>query len=149
MINTQTSKIDNKTAEMWADSLLRQNPILSNKLENIPLDERVDPRKLLIEVVKFLYLVSISDMKLSPSLIVDLGWHEFILFTRGYQNFCIEQLGRFIHHVPDDDKASNNRAFLKTIQYYITIFGKPPANIWGDLSQNEWSDSQCGSCKST
>lgn len=35
-----------------------------------------------------------------PSQAVDVVWHEFILFTMQYQNFCKKALGRFLHHVP-------------------------------------------------
>ena len=131
-----------------ADSLLGKNPILFSKLKNLPLEENDAPRELLIEVVKFMYLVSVSDIKLSPSLIVDLGWHEFILFTKVYQRFCTLELGSSSITSLMITGASNNRAYLKTIQYYINIFGEPPRHIWGEISHEEWSDSQCGSCKS-
>jgi len=39
---------------------------------------------------------------LSPSRMVDLGWHTFILYTREYAAFCQRVAGRFIHHVPSD-----------------------------------------------
>jgi len=35
-----------------------------------------------------------------PSQVVDVAWHEFILFTRNYQVFCQRCLGRFLHHTP-------------------------------------------------
>ena len=35
-----------------------------------------------------------------PSQVVDDLWHEFILFTRDYQNFCQQAFGRFLHHTP-------------------------------------------------
>ncbi len=35
-----------------------------------------------------------------PSQAVDDAWHEFILFTRIYQDFCRKALGRFLHHTP-------------------------------------------------
>ncbi|MDD2722450.1 MAG: hypothetical protein PHH59_00310 [Methylovulum sp.] len=35
-----------------------------------------------------------------PSQIVDDAWHEFILFTRSYQQFCQKAFGRFLHHTP-------------------------------------------------
>ncbi len=35
-----------------------------------------------------------------PSQVVDLAWHEFILYTRQYQRFCQKGLGRFLHHTP-------------------------------------------------
>lgn len=31
---------------------------------------------------------------------VDTAWHEFILFTRHYEDFCRHAVGRFIHHTP-------------------------------------------------
>jgi hypothetical protein len=35
-----------------------------------------------------------------PSHAVDAAWHEFILFTREYAEFCNKGLNRFLHHVP-------------------------------------------------
>lgn len=35
-----------------------------------------------------------------PSQAVDVAWHEFILFTKQYQVFCKQALGRFLHHTP-------------------------------------------------
>ena len=35
-----------------------------------------------------------------PSRAVDAAWHEFILFTRGYQQFCQKAFGRYLHHTP-------------------------------------------------
>lgn len=37
-----------------------------------------------------------------PSQAVDLAWHEFILYTRQYRDFCQGGLGRFLHHTPHD-----------------------------------------------
>ena len=35
-----------------------------------------------------------------PSQVVDVAWHEFILFTHAYQSFCKKAFGRFLHHTP-------------------------------------------------
>ncbi len=35
-----------------------------------------------------------------PSQIVDDLWHEFILYTRDYNDFCSNAFGRFLHHTP-------------------------------------------------
>lgn len=35
-----------------------------------------------------------------PSQLADDLWHEFILYTRNYQNFCKKAFGRFLHHTP-------------------------------------------------
>lgn len=37
-----------------------------------------------------------------PSQVVDDLWHEFILFTKQYQRFCKESLGKYLHHVPSE-----------------------------------------------
>lgn len=41
-----------------------------------------------------------------PSQVVDVAWHEFILFTRHYQVFCQRALGRFVHHAPTEAMAT-------------------------------------------
>jgi hypothetical protein len=35
-----------------------------------------------------------------PSQVVDLAWHEFILFTRAYLSFSKKAIGKFLHHTP-------------------------------------------------
>jgi hypothetical protein len=35
-----------------------------------------------------------------PSQVVDDLWHEFILYTNGYDAFCRQAFGRFLHHTP-------------------------------------------------
>ncbi|WP_430459695.1 glycine-rich domain-containing protein [Thalassolituus sp. LLYu03] len=45
-----------------------------------------------------------------PSQVVDVAWHEFILFTRKYQDFCRQSLGRFLHHTPAEAMRSPTQA---------------------------------------
>lgn len=45
-----------------------------------------------------------------PSKVVDLAWHEFILFTMSYQKFCGQAFGRFLHHTPAEAMSSQRRA---------------------------------------
>lgn len=35
-----------------------------------------------------------------PLHFIDIGWHEFILFTKDYADFCKDNFGFFIHHNP-------------------------------------------------
>ncbi|MCX7146367.1 MAG: hypothetical protein NT042_09225, partial [Sulfuritalea sp.] len=35
-----------------------------------------------------------------PSQAVDDLWHEFILYTKAYDDFCKHAFGRFLHHTP-------------------------------------------------
>lgn len=41
-----------------------------------------------------------------PSKAVDVAWHEFIVCTRAYQQFCQSCLGRFLHHTPSESMES-------------------------------------------
>jgi hypothetical protein len=43
-----------------------------------------------------------------PSIITDDAWHDFILFTREYHDFCSNAFGRYLHHSPAT--GSNYRA---------------------------------------
>lgn len=44
---------------------------------------------------KFLYM---------PSEVADLVWHNFILHTREYMNYCQKEFGEFFHHSPFEVK---------------------------------------------
>lgn len=35
-----------------------------------------------------------------PSQVADDLWHEFILYTKHYEQFCKQAFGRFLHHTP-------------------------------------------------
>ena len=45
-----------------------------------------------------------------PSQAVDDAWHEFILFTRYYQQYCRRAFGFFLHHTPNEVMPSRNHA---------------------------------------
>jgi len=45
-----------------------------------------------------------------PSQAVDKAWHEFILLTKNYADFCDNAFGKFLHHTPHSvgDKAQKD-----------------------------------------
>jgi len=45
-----------------------------------------------------------------PSQVVDDAWHEFILFTRQYDQFCRHAFGHFLHHTPAEAMPSPTAA---------------------------------------
>lgn len=45
-----------------------------------------------------------------PSQVVDDAWHEFILFTRHYDQFCRAAFGRFLHHTPAEAMTAPTQA---------------------------------------
>ena len=46
------------------------------------------------------YLQSGNKYVAMPSQVADDLWHEFILYTRAYQEFCRQAFGGFLHHTP-------------------------------------------------
>lgn len=44
-----------------------------------------------------------------PSQVADDLWHEFILYTRNYQQFCQRAFGRFLHHTPAEALQQGQR----------------------------------------
>ena len=45
-----------------------------------------------------------------PSQVVDDLWHEFILYTKNYDDFCRKAFGRFMHHTPAAVMGSASQA---------------------------------------
>jgi hypothetical protein len=119
-------------------------PLIIDKIEAIAKSNNTTSEVLLNEVVRFIDLIHLSNSKLSPSYLVDLAWHEFILFTKYYNTFCNKHYGRFIHHTPG--KSTSPEIFKKTVNLYIKEYGLPTHNLWGKLTKNEWQESECGSC---
>lgn len=141
MINPNTSTISN-----WRKDILKDTPILKEKIQlALPT---LKGEEVLEEVLKFLALISLTGNSLSPSLTIDLAWHEFILCTRAYHNFCEENFERYIHHTPGGSVKENQSKFRHTIQIYIKKYGEPNPLFWGDYAHKEWENSQCGSCNS-
>ncbi len=89
------------------------------------------------EYRKYVYLGMISDFPVTPPKVIDQVWHEHLLFTRGYREFCAEVLRRdFDHHpelVPIDEQTAAFQAqYLATCELYRTEFDRePPTEFWG------------------
>jgi hypothetical protein len=55
-----------------------------------------------------------------PSQVADDLWHEFILYTLGYDAFCRQAFGRFLHHTPAVvlGEEQQNNAGLRRCWYW-------------------------------
>lgn len=51
-----------------------------------------------------------------PSRLVDEIWHEFIINTQCYQEFCDGAFGRYLNHRPDSDNELSNSSSRKNLQ---------------------------------
>ncbi|CAA2107774.1 glycine-rich domain-containing protein [Variovorax paradoxus] len=81
----------------------RLPPFLIGKLrEAHPQLSRRDAELVLRGLRQFFMAHLRSDRKFvaMPSKVVDTAWHEFILHTQGYQNWCKAAFGGTLHHSP-------------------------------------------------
>ncbi len=89
------------------------------------------------EYKKFVYLGVATGVDVTPSKVIDQVWHEHLLFTRAYRDFCRDVLGRDFDHHPElmqshSQTAHFQQQFTRTIDAYQFEFDRlPPADIWG------------------
>lgn len=82
---------------------------LSDKYPQLSNDQLDLVFKALREYFQICYLAN-KKMVAMPSQVVDDAWHEFILSTRFYVEFCNKALGRFLHHTPTEAMSSATSA---------------------------------------
>jgi hypothetical protein len=89
--------------------------------------------KAIEEYKKFMYLAATSEMMVSPSETVDAVWHQHLIFTQSYQDFC-QILGKQVQHVPSTHNREEFEKFRqakeRTNKLYSKDFGVQPAGIW-------------------
>jgi hypothetical protein len=71
-----------------------------------------------------------------PAQKVDFAWHEFILRTRQYREFCEGLVGAFVDHTPSETRSAGRAAAAGQLFYYTKQclqqhFGPTPPYIWG------------------
>ena len=73
--------------------------------EKLISDNEIDKQDVLqleLEFKKFIMLIGLHIYPISMiSPGIDKVWHQFILFTNKYYEFCHSTVGFFIHHTPD------------------------------------------------
>lgn len=95
------------------------------------------------EYKKFVYLGVISTFPVTPSKIIDVVWHEHLLFTKAYRAFCTEVIENDFEHNPEliaQDEQTEKFAmqYIQTLQLYLKEFGiDAPDNIWSLPKFNE------------
>ncbi len=70
---------------------------------------------------------------------VDIIWHQFIIFTKEYHEFCYKFFGRYLHHVPETSSTpikvdDRNRIF----DAYKDVFNEDAPDVWGIKSNAKY-----------
>ncbi|MDR2223337.1 MAG: DUF1399 domain-containing protein [Flavobacteriaceae bacterium] len=87
----------------------------------------------ILEYKKFMYLAATANQMVSPSEIVDIVWHQHLIFTQSYNQFCT-LLGKNIQHIPSTHNRADFETFKQakaiTTTLYNEVFGEQPSSIW-------------------
>lgn len=109
----------------------RFQPLIDRLVEKKGL-KRTEAEELYRDLMRFMFLCGTRSEVLAPSERIDLAWHEFLLFTKQYQEFCSRMFGFFVHHKPrtkkDNPRKSGKSPIANTLIAAREVFGALSAN---------------------
>ena len=134
------------------DLLDYKNPaVLKLYVQNYP-DNKLSAEHAFREALKYLWLCKKHQFdldndpgndELPPRVVmlrsmreVDEMWHEFILFTKDYSDFCQHYFGEYLHHLPNIfDNApismeEEDEEIAKLLPYIYDTLGEETMRIW-------------------
>ena len=138
-----TSPCDSKLAGV----LDYQHQALTQRLQRKLDLSDAEANQLFFDTKLFLFICGTNtDRGYVPPKAIDNGWHEFLLYTEDYANFCNRYFGRFLHHRPFQPEAPINirEGALKTLAKARDILGDDLSDNW--LASELLEFSSCGSC---
>ena len=69
-----------------AEKIGSEHPLLLERIALALDTDKIEALSVFKELLRFLALIGTQQERLTPSLKIDLAWHEFILFTRLYMS---------------------------------------------------------------
>jgi len=136
--STSTIQTLNRRTKNMKTAELSINKVLSYKnqsvVERIAKEAKVtleEAQSIFEDTLRFLYLAAVTNKPVVPTKKIDEGWHNFIMFTRDYNEFCHEYLGHFVHHCPVTSKTPKSDVNLAAMTIELAT-----KHIGGDLSEN-------------
>lgn len=101
-----------KKREVYIDNYTFPKRISQSLLATYPHLKQNDLDLIIKGLREYFHICNIAGktMVSMPSQVVDVAWHEFILFTRKYESYCHQALGRFLHHTPAEAMKSKTIA---------------------------------------
>lgn len=128
-------------ADVHAEALAFEAPYLSEKLlKDDVVRSREEAEALFREVKRYLVLTASSPTVAwgMYSLRIDQIWHQFILFTRQYIEYCRANFGKYIQHAPSTAPTVEGlpkmtpSTLAMFAQRYEELFGEPLPDLWYD-----------------
>ncbi|WP_206502208.1 glycine-rich domain-containing protein [Streptomyces chrestomyceticus] len=91
--------------------------VVATVIDNNPDMDEPTATRIVTEAIKFVDAAAqFPTVNITPSQVVDEGWHALILHTGPYAEMC-ERLGRFVHHYPErpDPERHDPHALTRTV----------------------------------
>ncbi|MCS0601284.1 hypothetical protein NX794_08575 [Streptomyces sp. LP11] len=91
--------------------------VVATVRDNDPYVTDAMAQRIVTEALKFVAAAAqFPAVKITPSNVVDEGWHALILHTNLYEKLC-DRLGRFVHHWPErpDAERHDPHALTRTV----------------------------------
>ncbi len=87
------------------------------------------------ELKRYLFLSSLHRRALPmTSSLVDAAWHQFVLYSAEYMEFCERCCGRYLHHVPRAAGANASRApVVSSHEDFAALYARhfgPLPDVW-------------------
>ena len=94
------------------DTFKFPSTIAEKVIEKYPHLTEQQASQVIVGLREYFHLCNTAGKRMvsMPSQVVDIAWHEFILFTRKYEHFCGKAIGRFLHHTPAEAMKSPTMA---------------------------------------
>ena len=87
-----------------------------------------------VSTKQFLFACATAPHPCSPSLAIDGMWHEFLMFSKEYYDFCMLHFGKMIHHHPTERMMIENyQATRKTAE---RMFGPLDERFWPKMRRS-------------
>jgi hypothetical protein len=84
--------------------------VVATVIDNNSGMEEATAERIVTEALKFVDAAAqFPGARITPSSVVDEGWHALILHTNLYEKLC-GRLGRFVHHWPERPDAGRHDA---------------------------------------
>ncbi|MFA6608931.1 MAG: hypothetical protein WCT07_03415 [Candidatus Paceibacterota bacterium] len=111
-------------SELWNSILNYDLSVVTKTFKERNPEYAADAEILEIECKRFMYLAAVApNLDLAPTKPIDSYWHQFILFTPEYEEFCRKFNGYFVHHNPLAG-PDHETIFTRTRNMVIKLFGK-------------------------
>jgi hypothetical protein len=125
----------------YIEALDFEAPYLIEKLVKDHVVESADHARLLFREVKRYLVLAASDTSVAwamYSLEVDQVWHQFVLFTRQYIDYCLSNFGSYVQHAPStspqvellEPRGVSTREMFAT--RYEDTYGEALPDVWFD-----------------